>query len=90
MASSSTAGDRTSQPSMNNFQQLPETSFKPLTASQIDPFEYPPQLPSSYPYQSSADSYANRSKSTEPFSYGGFSGEQSMFLRKINKCSVVL
>jgi hypothetical protein len=63
----SSAGDRTS---MNNFNihPLPETSFKPLTASQIDPFEYPPQLPSSYPNQT--DSFANRSKSTEPFSYG--------------------
>lgn len=83
MGSGTTPGDRTSQQSMGNnppynpsYTQMPETSFKPLTASQIDPFEYPPQLSSTYPHQlNTTDSFANRSKSTEPFSYGGLSSD---------------
>ncbi|KAI6188502.1 hypothetical protein M3Y98_00361800 [Aphelenchoides besseyi] len=61
-------GDHLSQHSASSFSfdQKVEPSYNTLTA--IDPFEYPPQLPSSQ-----SNDYANRSKSSEPFSYGGFS-----------------
>ncbi|KAI6239063.1 hypothetical protein M3Y99_00609200 [Aphelenchoides fujianensis] len=45
----------------SHFDQKVEPSYNSLTA--IDPFEYPPQLPSTFD---------NRSKSSEPFGYGGF------------------
>ncbi|KAI6177133.1 hypothetical protein M3Y97_00873800 [Aphelenchoides bicaudatus] len=70
---SETPANRTSQHSMGNYSYDPKPlppCNSSLTATQIDPFENPPQISSSYSHQLTTDSYSNRSKSTEPFSYG--------------------
>lgn len=80
--------DRILQPS--SFNSFPYNQMPPcnntLTATQIDPFENPPLVPSHKPL---IDSHTNRSKSTEPFSYtgGGFASDyqQSKF---INRCYI--